>query len=566
MARMIPSNPDDFNNSYGEMQVFEALKSGLSNDYTVFHSLRWNRRASNNRMEWGESDFTVFHARHGLLVVEVKSGGILLEGGSWFYERTDNQMRYPMKDPLEQANRTKYHLKEIMDDVLPSDQYCWIEPIVWFPSLSDRGAIRNMPNTYHDETVLMGWALENPKEAIENAYRFYDSTRRTSLSGESARQIVMALAPAFRAVPSLSAIHAEQEHMFLRLTSEQNSLLDYLEEQRTASIQGSAGTGKTLLAVEKASRLSDDCRVLFLCHNRFLMEHLRRENQNPNINFSTLHALVNSQTGAYGLRSDEEITAFLNNYDTAGSWNYRHIIIDEGQDFLDEHLELLSVIADCVGGAFYVFYDKNQLVHRHAVPDSLLNAECRLVLRRNCRNTRSIAVTATRPLHIEPFFWEKLLEGKMPAFYISPDQKMLTAALAKRIAQYVGEGIQTQQITILTVKTEETSRLNGLDNIGRWPLNRTRGANGILFTSARKFKGLESDVIMIVDVDADTFARFDTRNLFYVAASRAKHFLDIFAVANDQGLTALSEALAEKEVKSGHIRKIMSSLKTRLGE
>ena len=30
-----------------------------------------------------------------------------------------------------------------------------------------------------------------------------------------------------------------------RLTKEQNSLLDYLEEQRVAAIQGAAGTGKT---------------------------------------------------------------------------------------------------------------------------------------------------------------------------------------------------------------------------------------------------------------------------------------------------------------------------------
>jgi len=40
--------------------------------------------------------------------------------------------------------------------------------------------------------------------------------------------------------------------------------------------------------------------------------------------------------------SDAEITAYLNKYDTYGDWNYRHIIIDEGQDFNDEHLDLLQ--------------------------------------------------------------------------------------------------------------------------------------------------------------------------------------------------------------------------------
>ena len=49
-----------------------------------------------------------------------------------------------------------------------------------------------------------------------------------------------------------------------RLTKEQNSLLDYLEEQRVAAIQGAAGTGKTWLAVEKAQKLAGSGKVLFL--------------------------------------------------------------------------------------------------------------------------------------------------------------------------------------------------------------------------------------------------------------------------------------------------------------
>jgi hypothetical protein len=206
----------------------------------------------------------VFHPKYGILVIEVKSGGIVLDNGKWWYERTDNQQRYPMKDPLEQANRTTYTIKDMVEDALPVGEYCWIEPAVWFPSLSDRTVVKAMPNTYHPEIVLLDWALKNTKKAIDNAYQFYDSTRRTKLSSESAKLVVRTLAPAFRAVPGLGAIYAEQEHIFLRLTNEQNGLLDYLDEQPTAVIQGSAGTGKTLLATEKARRLSESDRVLFL--------------------------------------------------------------------------------------------------------------------------------------------------------------------------------------------------------------------------------------------------------------------------------------------------------------
>ena len=45
MARMIPSKrlPDDFNESMGEVKVYEALKQ-LPSDYIVFHSVRWQKK------------------------------------------------------------------------------------------------------------------------------------------------------------------------------------------------------------------------------------------------------------------------------------------------------------------------------------------------------------------------------------------------------------------------------------------------------------------------------------------------------------------------------------------
>ena len=41
MAHMVPHEMEADNNSFGEKQVFNALKN-LSDEYTVFHSVRWN--------------------------------------------------------------------------------------------------------------------------------------------------------------------------------------------------------------------------------------------------------------------------------------------------------------------------------------------------------------------------------------------------------------------------------------------------------------------------------------------------------------------------------------------
>src|SRR5699024_12783736 len=78
------------------------------------------------------------------------------------------------------------------------------------------------------------------------------------------------------------------------MTKEQSYLLDYLEEQDIAVIQGSAGTGKTLMAVEKAKRLSKDEKVVFLCFNSLLLESLneRYKEELHNVTFTNLHSLV----------------------------------------------------------------------------------------------------------------------------------------------------------------------------------------------------------------------------------------------------------------------------------
>ena len=78
MARMIPCvvSDEDFNNSIGERDVYEALEQGLPDDCIVFHSIGWQKRDQFDFPQWGEADFTVFLPRYGILVIEVKSGAI----------------------------------------------------------------------------------------------------------------------------------------------------------------------------------------------------------------------------------------------------------------------------------------------------------------------------------------------------------------------------------------------------------------------------------------------------------------------------------------------------------
>jgi superfamily I DNA/RNA helicase len=83
------------------------------------------------------------------------------------------------------------------------------------------------------------------------------------------------------------------------------------------------------------------------------------------------------------------------------------------------------------------------------------------------------------------------------------------------------------------------------------------------FSSARKFKGLESDAIIVVDVDEKTFISDEARRVFYVATSRAKHFLDILSVLDNEQTGLIGEILEGQRRKNAKIQ-IGSHLKVKI--
>lgn len=196
---------------------------------------------------------------------------------------------------------------------------------------------------------------------------------------------------------------------------------------------------------------------------------------------------------------------------------------------------------------FYIFFDKNQFVQGREFPNWLKNSECRLVLNINCRNTFSIADTSGKPIGVEPKVKNKGVKGDMPKFYICDDKAAGLKKLSVLIDQYRNNGYAYNQICILTVKTETTSFLQGVEKIGNHSIKTTRGNSNVLFTTARKFKGLEADAIIIIDADTETFADEEGKRLFYVGASRAKHYLDIVFVGGKAELEDIVSKIGDKK-------------------
>ena len=409
----------------------------------------------------------------------------------------------------------------------------------------------NLPLNYKEETTL--WAndlasVEQVQNAINRVFKYHDAYCANP-SQELTSKTLDLLAPEFGLVKSIHSRAIANETLFHLMTREQNRLLEYLDEQQTAAIHGAAGTGKTIMAIEKAKRLETDGPVLLLCFNRFLMEHIREElsDNHPNISVFTIDGLYTKLSG--GLphfdSADDRNDAILEVLMDWKSlrWNYKHIIVDEGQDFFADHLQLLGEIAEEKDGCFYVFYDKNQFIQGQEYPEWLDHAECRLVLSHNCRNTHEIALTSTRPIalpekriRMNPFM-ERAEQPKPKLFFVS-DNEALQDYVLKLIRKYSDAKYKKSNIVLLSMKAEGCSALERENMIPELAAicSDKRQTNKVLFTTVRKFKGLEADVVICIDVDEDTFTNETNRSLFYVGTSRAKTWLDIVTTTSQEAL------------------------------
>ena len=529
MAIFYPAKPLYNNNSFGEKQIFEALHL-LSDDYIIFYSTMWHKKNICGNVQWGEADFTIFNKKKGILVVEVKSGNISYKNNEWYQTRLDTGITHIMQNPLAQADRSKYRFIELLKANLPSDEKCRVEKFVWFPSIDNLSNVFDLPLEYSKNIILTSEALIEPEKYIEKIFDFYNMNYNFCLSESSINRVINILAPEFDLIASPVNKKEEIEYALIKLTDEQTKMLDYLEEQKKATIQGTAGTGKTLIAIEEAKRLAKlGDRVLYLCFNKFLCKSLLSE-KISNLDIYNLHSYLMQFNN--DIDNNKKIIDTLKEI-TLKDFDYDDIIIDEGQDFPDGVIEFFDSITSNIKGKFFVFYDKNQLLYNDRYPAWIMNSECKLLLTKNCRNTFQIAVTSNNILNIKTIQNNNSIVGEMPVLKIYNNDYV--SILEKCINDIRNSGFRLSEIVILTLESEQNSILTGVNQIGRYYISNkyNRSSKEILFTTSRKFKGLESSAVIVIDLSKKTLSNKIEKNNFYVATSRARQKLTILVAENE---------------------------------
>ncbi len=145
-------------------------------------------------------------------------------------------------------------------------------------------------------------------------------------------------------------------------------------------------------------------------------------------------------------------------------------------------------------------------------------------LLKNCRNTEKIAKAAYDYVGETPNMFAHSPEGedvKIKSFKNEKDQILEINDIVGKLVEK--EKVNISSITILTTKSTKKSILWSNRYKLNFNISTKRGEKDkIFFSSIKRFKGLDSDIVILMDVN-DSISELD----LYTGTSRAKHKLFI---------------------------------------
>lgn len=331
-----------------------------------------------------------------------------------------------------------------------------------------------------------------------------------------------------------------------RLTGMQFYVLDNLELnlKKGGLIMGGPGTGKTILAIELLKRkLEEGKKTLFVCFNKNLAEHLLNKckmlSYVGDYKISNIHHLYKDKSFLKDEFNPSEDTSeywsrdlplfFIKNIAEAKKEYFDYVIIDEGQDILNEyHFDVLSKLlkGGLESGNWAVFMDKEyQNIYNQGGEEYFIYLRdaypCFInQLQLNCRNTVSTVKRAT----IQTGFPEMLClrtdeTWKSEIKYYSSDTD-LKNRIHDVIIKMEKDGIEKKHITVLC-----TERMQLLELINSNPNLYEESAfvvpKKINISTIHSYKGLENKFIVICGPQNYDPNDKKQMSLIYIANTRA---------------------------------------------
>lgn len=555
MTRMIPETIHSSVESAAERRMFEVIRDAPNTERWVCrHSLRLAHHETKRR---AEIDFVLI-THHGIFVLEVKGGRIKRQRGVWYAVDKDNVAHKLAESPFDQASNNMFALQRQIKKQFRGQPhanalfgYAVLMPDIVF-ELDDPEADRHLLYDIRDTERPFTSFINRLAEASRKAEA---REKRPALQAQWIADLGDYLWGDFDFKPAADLIIGSLRKQLDKITREQRVVLDMLEDSQRVIVEGGAGTGKTLLAVDAAKRLaSEGRRVLFLCYNKLLaarieqrlaadsyegellVRHLDRYFKEHLVDGTEWEQLVNEaiqrdkQTGFGEVLPEYAALAAIEREDE----RFDAIVIDETQDILNQkNLDILDQMlrGGLEQGRWCFFLDGQEQkevfgkMEQHALEHLRAHA-VRTRLSLNCRNTRQIAEQAAI-VSSSTSRVSTRIDGAAVEFCCYRKRDGWFADLAQVLQKLEEEGVARGRVSVLTVKSPSSEEEARLHKMGLRPLCEqdvpklgTSLLEHVTWSTISGFKGLENDVAVVVgieDIDRDWH-----RSVAYVGMSRAR--------------------------------------------
>ena len=579
--KSIPEEPR-FGANVSETKLFEAFTGKASSKpWTLVHSVQIGRDPD---VLAGEADFFVLVPGAGIVAIEAKSPTqVTYKNGDWFLEGTPK----PKKSPLDQASRARAAMRKFISEI-GIDSEIPIARLVWFTSL---GRHQFDPVSKGDFQFLeweLAWKqdLDKPAEAIERVLESFlkHHSGSTILQYEPSQftsELVDKIANSIFADFSVSQdprdLAKDRANERAQLIKEQFEILDALEDNRHIYLEGSAGTGKSFLIAEAATRSrSAGKRTLVTCWNILMAEELSRQMpHSADINFvvQDINAIMLSFAGLsenpegsgsswYEVELPKLALAGLNRQPFLG--NFSSIFIDEFQDLvgkfhvlnfifsLSKNKKITDTTIVLAGDERQqILVDAKGEIGAYATAKTLIPDLTKFKLRANTRMTPKLHQDMTSLLGLDLGVTKhRQSKDKTGGLFVVESKggrqtKHLVATLKELLSSYDAEDIRV--LSPFGAQSSLVGKIFQSDPKSpddRWLAANMRHASSsgkIRWRSIAKFKGLESEVVVITDVGNEAAEFFASRgqsaqDWLYVGISRARHRCVILSDGEIQSL------------------------------
>lgn len=545
MTTFIPPYMGEEIKSNAEKKMYDVLqKLDMKNAY-VLHSLGLPKHQSKI---YGEIDFVVVCDR-GVACLEIKGGRVECRDGKWFFKDRYGVEREKPEGPFAQVTGNMFSLRDVLKKKFQNNKHmknlltvCGVVfPDIEFKSVS--------------QEIISDIVYDNRTEDItgymNRVFDYWEERQHrqpSRLSPGDIKDIVQFLRGDFVFIPTLSDRLNSVEKRLVRLTSEQAQLMQALALNKHLLIEGNAGTGKTLLAVDFAKKkAASGKKVLFLTYNKNLANNvIRQVDTIENLKVINIHALFGEYVAVDVKKMQENPNVYFSEilpeifYEYLSELSdeelerikYDLIIMDEGQDILKPlYLYSLDTLlrGGFANGDWAVFYDEKQNIYNPDYNDGmeiLRGYNCtEFKLFVNCRNTVQIGTYSSKISGIDlgEFIRENGEEVQNISYEDDDDFKKKITGILKNLRK---EKVDIRDVVFLAPKKYKNSKVaqagievneigDNFDNSKELPV----------YATIQGFKGLDSKIVILTDVE---YIRKENLSSFlYIAGTRARTLLYI---------------------------------------